>query len=93
MRHRLPFVVMVLVLGACARTDTMHGEISQMTPSVCVADRCFARGNGTELFRGYEVGDCVYLRYQPVVEDGRGGPDLIATEVRPAPCDGVSRAR
>jgi hypothetical protein len=94
MRHRLLFVVLLLALGGCARTDTLHGQISQLTPSVCVAaeeagGQCFTRGNGIELFRGYEVGDCVYLRYQPVTE-GRtteAGPTLVATEVKPAPCD------
>ncbi|MFI5845194.1 hypothetical protein ACIA8K_36380 [Catenuloplanes sp. NPDC051500] len=93
--RRLPFVVIVLALGGCARTDMLHGQISQLTPSVCVAaeeasGQCFTPGHGAELFRGYEVGDCVYLRYKPETE-GRppetGSIPLVATEVKPAPCE------
>ena len=85
-------LLLTLLVGGCARDESLYGQISQLTPSVCVAaeratGQCFMEGNGTELFRDYRVGDCVRLTYHEK-QEGRQPETgyVVVTEVTPAAC-------
>jgi hypothetical protein len=74
--------------GACsAKEQVLHGELTQLTPIICVAGprasgHCFDPSPATST-QGLKIGDCVIVRYVPT-EDPTHRPRL--TNMRKERC-------